>query len=192
MLGSIIYSWQRWHSTALSVAIFIAVVMILRSLRPYIEIPWQRKHPPVQVDVLKDIHPETVGSNGVHFLIMTQEVFFNCKTQEDTDYLIELCEKYIEELLKDETFKYRYNYVQAKRYPIQYAYCGCGKTDFSVSTHYMRWMKSFGVTNMNGYQDKKDMFTIDDVITLPDETVHRVMFQALFDPKLPAPEEKKK
>lgn len=187
-----IFSWNNWHSAALTAALCVAAILITRNLKPFVERPWQRKHPPVKVDVLKDLNSETVGSMGVHFLIMTQEVFFNCRTQADTDYLLELCDECVEKLMEDETFKYRYNYVQAKKYPIQFAYCGCGNTNFSVSTHYMRWIKSFGLSNMNGYKEKLDMFTIDDSIKLPnDGTVHSIMFQALFDPKLPAPEGKK-
>jgi len=181
---------MKWHNWTLTICICIAVIAILRNLKPYVERPWQRKHPPVQVDVIKFDNPETLGL-GVHFLIMTQEVFFNCKTNADTKYLLELSEECIEKLMENEVFKYRYNYALAKKLPIQIAYCGCGASDMNISVHYMKWIKSFGLKSMEGYIDKQDMFTLDDTITLPnDGTVHRIMFQALMDPKLPLPKDK--
>lgn len=190
-IGAGYLAHTSWHSWPLTIAISIAAISILRNLKPFVERPWQRNHPPVKVDVLKTVHQETVGSNGVHFLIMTQLVYFNCRTQEDTDYLVELCDECVEKLMQNEAFKYRYNYVQAKRYPEQFAYTGCGKSDANISVHYINWIKSFGLTSIEGYKNDQDLFTLDDTITLPDGTTHRIMFQALFDPKLPVMPEKK-
>lgn len=182
---------QHWASWPLTIAVAFAVMMILRNIKPAIERPWQRKHPPVKVDILKYDNPETLGQ-GVHFLIMTQEIFFNCKTQADTDYLLELSKECIEKLLQEnELFKYRYNYAVAMKMPVQFAYCGCGATDMSVSMHYLKWLQSFGVSKLEGYRQDVDIFTIDDTIKHPSgDTVHRIMFQAVLDPKLPLPKEK--
>ena len=189
-IGAAAFTYVTWHHIPLTVVVFIAAVAILRTIKPIVERPWKRKHPPVKVDVLRESHTDNPISSGVHFLIMTQEVYFNCKAKADFDYLNELCDECVEKLLKEnENFKWRYNYVEAKKYPIQYAYCGCGASDFSVSTHYLKWVQSFGVTNLDGYRNDVDIFTIDDTITLPsDGTVHRIMFQAVFDKGLPSPE----
>jgi hypothetical protein len=173
----------------ITLLVTIAAVMILRSLKPALQATWERQHPSKKLRVLWEEGTEENLSLGVRILLLTQGINLNWNDPEQRKILEKLLEKGLQQLKQEKpVFRYRYDLVKAQGYPLQICYGSCGKRDTSIRMRYYEWMKFSGLSRFRDGIENRDVFTLDMVLDTGTLTSHNVLFQAVFDRRLPVPQ----
>ena len=100
-------------------------------------------------------------------------------------------EKGLQQLRRDKPiFRYRFDLIESRGYPLQICYGTCGKSDTSIRMRYYEWMKFSGLSRFRDGVENRDVFTLDMVLdNAKVNATCNVLLQAVFDQRLPVPQQ---
>jgi hypothetical protein len=165
----------------------IAVILIMKSLEPYLKLLESKLCPMLPVKTMRDLRPVTEPGRGVRILVITQFTEFDPNDAESTQLYERIMDDAVNALRQSSPlFGLRYEAVCKRRLPMQYTYAICGEKDSGVTRCFNSWMKSINAKDFGICKRDTDLFIHDGFFNDPvtgEERSSVVLF--LFDGRLP-------
>ncbi len=165
----------------------IAVILILKSLEPYLLALENKLFPRPDIKILREINSCEEPGRGLRVMVTTQHNEFDASDALSMQLYDSIVAEAVEKLREAKPlFDLRYSAVLDRSLPISYSFSVCGEKDSGMRRCYAAWLKSISDKDFGVWKENSELFLHDGLFDDPKTGEPRsslVMF--MFDSRLP-------
>lgn len=190
LLALLFAVYSATKSIVVTIVACVALVLLERTLEPFIQALWEKKFPAPKLSLFYEKHMDTpeMKEKGIRILVMARTLAFDPKFQKSREQMKYFLEEAVSHWTEEsELFKLRMEFAKEKSLPVQIYTGVCKEEDADMRKAFKTWQKMPGVSTFQMWHENQDMFFYDGVIKEDD-----CMAAILFDRRMPKNEEYKK
>ncbi len=174
-------------SVAVTLVGSIAVILILKSLEPYLLLLESKLFPKPDIKILREINPSEEPGRGLRVMVTTQFNEFDASDAQSVELYDRIVSEAVEKLRKEKPiFDLRYSAVLDRSLPISYSSSVCGEKNSGMRKCYSAWLGAINAKAFGAWKENSELFLHDGLFDDPKTGEPRsslVMF--MFDSGLP-------